>query len=296
MGRSEIEAYRLNDSQSTYIEISSISEAEFFQDCENAKRFVDAGVKHFFIPIINAATKNTTRIKGTLLSDIDDVFGSHAYTVIPFGVFTGDGNSSDPEEYQLLRIRKAGKRDGGYLRANLRYIPKDCYIADWSDGTGYTFPVPFVQKNDGTVKILFNSSISRHKLRRDPDGKTFYEKETAPGLLLEHIIDAIPDVMSCNIAIVKYNGVDILIPIAHGSGKQTFKNRDKDGGRRPTLIHDVKPHSRRTLVKKDEVDAHVRGRSDFTIAGTKVILAASFDQAVLITKSEMKKKKEGGRL
>lgn len=96
-----------------------------------------------------------------------------------------------------------------------------------------------------------------------------------PVLQLPKIIERLPDLAGSMTAKIKYNGVDICIPIAEKTAVTTFKNRDKDGGVKRRLIHGVDPYARKNLKNSDKVSAHLRGQSDFIIKGVQVSLIAS---------------------
>lgn len=270
-------------------DLAEISEDTFFCDYIKCKRMVDAGLSHHFVLLNSSSISKTTRIRGTKLSDIEDIFGRDVLSTFHFSFYPGDDSVDDPEDVQSLWIRRLTNTDKRHLRANYKFFPQNSYVCEWADATGCVLMMPFVQSESGEIKWLIHSGAVRGSIGRKRSSN-FFATETMPGLLLEEIIDILPDILDCNLASVRYNGVDMVIPVSKKTAKRTFKNRDKEDGVKKRLIHTVKTHGRKNLVNTTAVNAHVRGTSNFTIKGVEVRLFATLDQAAKIIKSERKRR------
>lgn len=270
-------------------DLAEISEDAFFSDYIKCKRMVDAGLSNHFVLLNSSSISKTTRIRGTKLSDIEDVFGRDVLSTFHFSFYPGDNSVDDPENVQTLWIRRLTNFDKRHLRATYKYFPQNSYVCEWADANGFVLTMPFVQSESGEIKWLIHSGAVRGSAGRKRSSN-FFATSSTPGLLMEEIIDILPDILDCNLASINYNGTDVIIPVSQKTAKRTFKNRDKEDGVKRRLIHTVKSHGRKNLINTTAVDAHVRGTSSFTIKGIEVRLFATFDQAAKIIKSERKRR------
>lgn len=248
-----------------------VSEKQFFSDLERGKRIVDNGIKDFFIVNDPECFKHVEAVGKTLLKDCVDIFGESYVKLFRFAdVFkTSDGNN-DAQRTMSYSIRPITKSDKRWLRCKYVFFPKGTWVADWRDGEGCRMLLPFIQRDDASVVWLGLNKVCC---------KDTWSKETndslPPVAFLEKLIERLPDYYDCQIAIVNYKGVDILIPIAGKTAKYTFKNREKDEfGVKRRLVHSVKEFERAT---GSVVERHARGRSDFDISGEHVILSTPFE-------------------
>lgn len=250
-----------------------ISEKQFMRQYEVAKRYVDMGIKDYFILLDNDAFANVSEIGNTTLEDISAVFGEEFPVFFRFGGFFNSGTGPDGREnYQTFEIRPIFKSDKKILRGLVRFFPKNCWICDWRDATGFRLLLPFIQKQTGEIKFLQADPVYV------PKGRGLLKGNTAPEMYLKRVIEILPDYYDVLFAVVRYKHIDIAIPIEKTSAKKTFKRREKDAdGVKRHLIHNVKQHTRSTLKNVDFVKPHLSGRSEFTIAGIDVTLMASFD-------------------
>lgn len=252
----------------------SISEKQFMRQYETAKRYVDMGIQDYFILLDNDAFRNVSEIGNTTLKDISSAFGKEFPLFFRFAGFFDSGTGAyDRENYQTFEIRPVLKSDRKRLRGRVRFLPSDCWICDWRDATGAILYLPFIQAPTGGIKFLYSDPLY---LTENSIGRL--TGLTAPERYLKHIIEILPDYYDVLFAVVRYKHVDIAIPIEKNSAKKTFKNREKDAdGVKRRLIHNVKEHGRATLKNADCVEAHTRGRSEFSINGIDVVLVASFE-------------------
>lgn len=267
-----------------------LSEKQFMEDVEKCKKIVDCGVEDYFILYDNKVSINTKVVHGTLLSDIEAVFGPSAvdyFRVAEYCHWIKDVESTENPEAEkvfTMRVRHLTNGDKRKLRNSIRFFPKNSYIVEWIDSTGSGFNIPFVQKADGG--IVFLSSLKT----LSKSGKTFDWEKSYPYHRLEEFISRIPDYFDSNAAVFNYKGVDCIIPLKKGTAKYTFKNREKVDGIKQRIIHDVKSHRRINLKNTEAVEHHIRGTGLITINGINITLFATLDQAVTITRKEAKKK------
>lgn len=250
-----------------------ISEKQFMRQYETAKRYVDMGIKDYFILLDNDAFANVSEIGNTTLEDIVSVFGKEFPLIFRFSGFFDSGTGPDDREnYQTFEIRQISKNDARKLRGVIRFFPKNCWVCDWRDANGSRLLLPFIQKSTGEIKFLQSDRVYLRKGAGHLDGRT------APEVYLKRVIELLPDYCDVLFAVVRYKHVDIAIPIEKNTAKKTFKNREKDAdGVKRHLIHNVKQHDRMTLKNVDFVESHIRGRSEFTINGIDVSLMSSFE-------------------
>lgn len=253
-----------------------ISEKQFMRQYETAKRYVDMGIQDYFILLDNDAFKNVSEIGNTTLEDISSVFGKEFPLFFRFtGFFDSGTGHDDRENYQTFEIRPIFKRDMKQFRETFRFLRQNCWVCDWRDAAHYYMLLPFFQSNDGEINFLHDDNRFLQKSRIN-DGLTI--DAIAPCRYLKRVIEILPDYYDALFAVVRYKHVDIAIPIEKNTAKKTFKNREKDSdGVKRRLIHNVKERGRVTLKNADCVEAHTRGRSEFTINGIDVVLMASFE-------------------
>lgn len=284
------EFMNINNCDDISLSLTEISENDFLSDYNKCKRMVDSGLTHAFVLLNCTSMAKTRRICGTKLSDIEDVLGRDALSLFHFSLYPGDDFVGDPEQVQSIRIRRLSNYDRKHMRSDYRYFPQNCFVCEWVDAAGNSIVWPFVQESDGKIKWMVQSKSARYSKDKKYALTNWFADKTTPGLIAEEIINIIPDLFGCNLALIRYKDTDIIIPTDKNSAKHTFKNRDKEDGKKKRLIHTVKSHGRKNLVNANVVEAHVRGTSSLTIKGVTVILLATFDQAVKIIKSERKKK------
>ena len=253
---------------------AEISENEFFSDLYKAKSLVDHGIKDYFILLESTCFREIKEIGNTTLKDCVDIFGLSYVTFFRFaGFFDCKDAVKDGENYQSFSIRPATKSDKSQLRGKLRYFPKDTWICDWRSGDGSRLLLPFVQ-NPKTAEISFiayDSAYNPNYNKKADDGA-----RPAPVYYMKSFIEVLPDYYTCNLAICKYKGVDMAIPIAAGTAKRTFKNRDKDeSGKKRHIVHTVKSFNR--VNSESTVERHLRGGSDITIKGEKITISTPLE-------------------
>lgn len=266
-----------------------ISEDDFFLDYSKCKRMIDAGLDNAFVLLNSTSLTRSTRISGTKISDIEEMFGRDALSLFRFAFYPGDDFVDNPEYVQSVRIRRLTDSDKRRMRGTYRYYPQNCYVCEWADATGFVVVIPFVQDANGQFRWLVQSRTARYAKDKKYAENSTFSQDTLPGIISEEIVNIIPDILGCNLALIRYKDVDFVIPVDKQSAKYTFKNRDKEDGKKKRLIHTVKSHYRKNLVNEDSVDSHIRGTSSLTIKGVEIKLLATFDQAIQIIKSERKK-------
>lgn len=250
---------------------SEISEKQFFRDLEKAKEIVDNGITDYFILANPKSMENVKSIGNTTLKDCVDVFGLDYVLFFRFaGFFNSGNNGATKDEYQSFRIRPVTKSDRAKLRDALRYTPDDTWICDWRDGKGFGLLLPFIQNNDtGKIKWL----LREPEFVRKP---VLNDGLTAPEFYMKNFIESLPDYFDLNLAIVRYKDVDMAIPIARGTAKNTFKHRERDAsGVKRHIVHAVRDYERRDTGKK--VERHLRGSSEIEINGVKVTIMSPLE-------------------
>lgn len=254
-----------------------ITKKQFFSDVDMAKKVVDSGFSGHFVLLNNSSFSKTRTIGGTTLSDIKDVYGGYPiYKDYRFAIPHYDFDEGKTMTSSSITIRDITKKDKARLRNAFKFFPPSTYIAECTDPDGFTLLIPFKQNPDGSTVLLQQCNIYRQSKASarvlEDVGKTVGESIWQTS---ERIIELFPDLMDSLLAVVKYKGVDMCIPIEKTSARKTFRTRDKDGERRAQLIHNVGNHSRVNLKKTDKVRSHIRGRSDFSIDGINVSLIAT---------------------
>ena len=249
-----------------------ISENEYFCDLSRAKVIVDHGIKDYFILLDPACFRNVKEIGNTTLKDIEDIFGLNYIQFFRFAnYFKCNDNAEERDEYQSFRIRRPTKSDKAYLRGKLKYFPADMWCVDWRDGNGACMLLPFIQdEKTAEIKWLaFDEVYSKaYKKKEDGGGRP------VPCFFVKSLIERLPDYFDCQLAICRYKGVDIAIPIAPKTAKVTFKNRDRDEfGVKRHIVHEVKAYKR--TDSENEVEEHLRGTSQISIKGESIIISTS---------------------
>lgn len=251
-----------------------ISEKEFVADLEKAKIIVDNGIKDYFILLNATSFKNVNGIGNTTLKDCLDIFGLGYVVFFRFaGFFDGGCNGAVKDEYQTFSIRPITNNDKAKLRHAIKYFPKDTWICDWRDGTGAGMLIPFIQDQTSAEITWLWKKASYNRLydASKDDGRL-----TAPEYHLKSCIEKLPDYFDCQLAIYNYKNVDIAIPIAAGTAKTTFKNREKDEfGVKRHIVHNVKAHQR--INSQNGVERHLRGSSDIVLNGEKITISSPLE-------------------
>ena len=255
-----------------------ISEKEFMEDYERCKRIVDSGISECFVLLNSKSFDNVSTVDNTTLKDIEDVFGEGFLPMMRFAdIF--DCGGTVKENTQSGRIRRMAKADIKTLRGMYKFFPKDCFVFEWTDATGFRMILPFMQKENGEITFLGDNPLYRCDRK-----KVMLAENTLPKFMLKTIVGLLPDYCASLFAIVNYKGVDMIIPIEKKTAKVTFKNRDKTDGTKRHLIHDVKEYGRKNLKTVDSVRYHLRGTSDFTINGIDIKLCGSMELSASVMK------------
>lgn len=256
----------------------SISKKQFFKDLELGKKVVDLGFKDYFVLLGNTSFKNTRVIGNTTLADIKELYDGAIYGYYRFALPHCEIDEDKISHVSSIRIRDITKKDKSKLRSDFKFFPINTYVAEMIDQKGFTMLYPFKQNQDGTIVPLFENNIYR---QRKVSGERLQRiKQTMRESVfqeVERIIELLPDLLDSLLAVVKYKGVDICIPIEKSSAKKTFRTRDKDGERRSHIIHNVNQFGRNNLKNVDKVKSHLRGASDLVIDGVEVSLMASVE-------------------
>lgn len=253
-----------------------VSENEFFSDLARAKLIVDHGIRDFFILLDPICFRNVKPIGNTTIKDCVDVFGLGYVLMFRFaGYFPCEDDGSeheDWEEYQSFSIRPLTNSDKKKLRGQMTFFPTGTWVVDWRSGK-LQMLLPFVQ-DDKTAEIKWLFMDKAYCPDADPNA--FNNSLPAPCVYLKSFIEVLPDYFDCNLAICKYKGVDMLIPIAPGTAKMTFRNRDRDElGVKRRIVHTVKAHER--VNSMAGVERHLRGRSDITIRGEQITISSPLE-------------------
>lgn len=259
-----------------------ISKKQFFADVEMAKKVVDSGFGNHFILLNSASFKNTRTVGGTTLSDIKECYnGIPIYKDFRFAVPHYDYDEPQRTTATSIVIRDLTKKDRSKLRQAFKFFPSQTYIAELTDPEGFTFVVPFKQNRDGSLVPLMTNNIYRQTKASGADLSDLDRVlNTSLWHEAERIIELLPDLMDSLLAVVKYKGVDMCIPIEKTTAKKTFRTRERDGERRSHLIHNVKQFDRKNLKNVDAVKSHLRGKSEFVIDGIEVCLMGSTEWSI----------------
>ena len=251
-----------------------VSENEYFSDLARAKVIVDHGIRDYFILVDPYCFRNVKEIGNTTLKDVENFFGGGYIQFFRFAGHFPSGNTAqlESEEYQSFCIRRPSKSDKALLRGKgIRFFPPDAWVCDWRDGAGFGMLQPFVQ-NENTLGIkwlLYDRAYN-------PNYKGGASFDFAPCIYMKHFIERLPDYFNCQLALCRYKNVDIAIPIAPKTAKVTFKNRDKDElGVKRHIVHEVKSFKR--VNSDNDVEKHLRGRSDIFIRGERITITAPLE-------------------
>ncbi len=259
-----------------------ISKKQFFADVEMAKKVVNSGFTNHFILLGSTSFKDTRTIGGTTLSDIKECYnGIPIYKDFRFAIPHYDSTDVNRVTATSIVIRDLTKKDRSKLRQAYKFFPSQTYVAELTEPDGFTLLIPFKQNRDGSLVPLMRNNIYRQTKLSGADlndlnstlNETLWQEA-------ERIIELLPDLMDSLLAVVKYKGVDMCIPIEKTTAKKTFRTREKDGERRSHLVHNVKQFSRKNLKNVDAVKSHLRGRSEFVIDGIEVCLMGSTEWSV----------------
>lgn len=253
-----------------------VTEDEFFADLERGKILVDNGITDYFILLNPRSFKNVSNIGNTTLKDIVSVFGESYIRVFRFaGFFDCGSNGALKDEYMSFSIRPITKSDKARLRESVTYFPKDTWVCDWRDGNRNQLIVPFIQ-DDITAEILWLHQDRAYIPKSAVSGRSTKDFNIPPEVIIKPFIEQAPDYFDCNLAICKYKGCDIAIPLASGTAKTTFKNREKDEtGVKRHIVHTVKDHDR--INAENKVERHLRGSSDIVIRDEKITICAPLE-------------------